>query len=518
MKKSILLIFSISTSAFLAVNSMTAVLAAEDVSLRASAPVVNQDARKTLSVGPAHLNTLSTVTPVAPLRLEADYNQKINLESCLRYAIQNSLPIKVANESAVYQRWQLAGDIALALPLPGIGMSYGQVFSNVLTAQTHALATNYQPTINLNLFQGGSQVNGMMAQYYRYKGWQNGFYVSINDALLDVYLKYNNLLLQRTLLQIRAKNLETSERVVAQTERLVANGTGNQIAVAQSRIRLDSDQQALLDQQLNLRLASLALSYAINAPLAVNLLPQESAISEDSLFDESLPVGRLWEVALTRSPELRTAENYRLSARRNVALAASALYPQLSVDGQYTFTETNTSLTPAGRLNPNPGDPSGAGVFPGIFDTLQTSYQITWNFTNLAIPSITNVFATRVLAKQAELQGNREWQDLDWELRTSYLNSIAARAQIDDLADSVAAAGETLRLAQERIRNGTTSNSELVLAQTNYSDLLARQAQCIFTSNVSQARVLHDSGIISMKTLLHGYKLGDVLPKHSRLE
>jgi outer membrane protein TolC len=472
-----------------------------------------------MRVGPVHLNSLPNMPALAPLRLEASITQNISLPMALRYALENSLPIKVANESACYQKWQLAADVALALPLPGVGLSYGDVFSNVLTADTHALASNFQPTIQTNLFVGGSQVNGMMAQYYRYKGWQHAYYTSINDALLDVYTKYENLLLQRTLVQIRAKSLETAERAVAQSESLYTRGIGSNLATAQSRIRLDYDQQALLDQQLNLRLASLALAYAINAPLGVNLVPRENNIAEHELWDENLPVNKYLDLAMAHNPELRQAEYYRLSSRRNVALAASALYPTLSVDGQYTFTNTQSSLTPAGvaiqNQTGNTPDPSGAGVFPGIFDTLQTSYNLGWAFTNLDIPSIANLFETRALSKQAELQANRELLDLTEEVRVSYLRSLIARTQIDDLAYSVASAGETLRLSEDRLSRGTNSNSELVFAQAAYSDLSARQALSIFTSNVNQAKLLHDTGVISFHTLLNGFKLTDAVPKHA---
>jgi outer membrane protein TolC len=100
-------------------------------------------------------------------------------------------------------------------------------------------------------------------------------------------------------------------------------------------------------------------------------------------------------------------------------------------------------------------------------------------------------------------------------VRGSYLRSLIARTQIDDLAYSVASAGETLRLSEDRLSRGTNSNSELIFAQAAYSDLSARQAVSIFTSNVNQAKLLHDTGVISYHTLLNGFKLTDAVPKHA---
>ena len=67
------------------------------------------------------------------------------------------------------------------------------------------------PRVTYPVFQGGSVLYSVLGQYARERGWTAAYHASINDALLDVFQKYNNLLLNRVLLQIRAKAVEVSQ-------------------------------------------------------------------------------------------------------------------------------------------------------------------------------------------------------------------------------------------------------------------------------------------------------------------
>ena len=70
----------------------------------------------------------------------------------------------------------------------------------------------------------------------------------------------------------------------------------------------------------------------------------------------------------------------------------------------------------------------------------------------------------------------------------------------------VDSSAEELRLAELRLGTGVGTNLELIQAQRDYITALTTQAQAIVGSNLAQAQLLHDTGIISMDTILHGYQ------------
>jgi outer membrane protein TolC len=104
------------------------------------------------------------------------------------------------------------------------------------------------------------------------------------------------------------------------------------------------------------------------------------------------------------------------------------------------------------------------------------------------------------------LQANQVLQQVSQQVRAAYLNALTAREQIDVTATGVESSAEELRLANLRVQMGIGTNLEAIQAQRDYITALINQAQAIITSNQAQAQLLHDTGLISVDTLLTGYK------------
>src|SRR5262249_44320371 len=122
--------------------------------------------------------------------------------------------------------------------------------------------------------------------------------------------------------------------------------------------------------------------------------------------------------------------------------------------------------------------------------------------------NVANIYAAQALARQAGIQANQELQTIFQQVRSSYLGWRVAREQIDNSATAVDSSTEELRLAEIRLRQGVGTNLELIQAQRDYINALTSQSQAIVGSNLAQAQLLHDTGVISMDTLLHGYQGG----------
>jgi outer membrane protein TolC len=325
--------------------------------------------------------------------------------------------------------------------------------------------------------------------------------------LLDVYLKYTNLVLNNALLQVRAKSLAISQSQLELNNTLYKSGNGTQFAIMQSRTQLAADRQALLTQQVAVRQAAMALAFDLNFPMSVNIIPRDETITEQSIIDHNMSIENLLDLALKNRPDLRQYELYRVASARNVAVAASPLYPQSSLFTSYTHSTTN--IFPGNQQAAVSGNNvAGAGVFGGLFNTFQAGFSISWSLPNLGSTYIFNVASARALSRQSEYQANQELLLVTEQVRAAYLTAITAREQIDTAAYGVASAAEALRLANLRLQTGLGSNLELIQAQRDYVTALTNQAQAIIISNQSQAQLLHDMGLISAETLVDGYRAG----------
>jgi outer membrane protein TolC len=149
-----------------------------------------------------------------------------------------------------------------------------------------------------------------------------------------------------------------------------------------------------------------------------------------------------------------------------------------------------------------------AGIFPGLFRETQAGLAMTWSLPNFGTSTAATMLAAKVLARQALMQCNQELSLVIERVHSDYLAMIAAREVIDKAAVAVASNQENLRLAHSRYDQGVGTSLDVVQAQRDFVTAFTSQAQAIVASNVAQAQLLHDMGMISATTLTTGYRPG----------
>lgn len=128
----------------------------------------------------------------------------------------------------------------------------------------------------------------------------------------------------------------------------------------------------------------------------------------------------------------------------------------------------------------------------------------------MALGNLANIVSARALSRQAMSQANQELLKVNQQVRTALISAITARSLIDAAAYSAASSADALKLANMRVRTGLGTNLELIQAQRDYINALINQAKAITTSNQAQAQLLHDTGLISVSSLMNGYTQGPV--------
>lgn len=551
-----------------------------------------------------------------PVRLEASYNEAITLQEALDYAMHNNLPIRISRESWKYQKFGLIGATAGAMPfLPESATGIGQTYSKV-QQQVRANSFIFQQVFEWPVFTGGLQFYTMAAQYYREKGWKEAHYANVNDALLDVFIKYENLVLQHAILRVKAKGLHDAK---VDMELDYANFLSKKAPLLEyldSKMEFAAIRHDVLQQQLSVRNAALDLAVALNMPTAINLIPIEKTITQKTLVDEKININSFMKVALDQRPELKQFQFFRLAANRSIPIPASQLYPNLTFFVAYTHAndivtpatgniaglataqiastlqvvgapsnnalgetpsfspeenktassnDINTidtsvvaasgglpqnlvqagSLVLSGAVAPTTATPSvtfngttgstnlsGAnassfGVFPGVAAAWQSGFLLNYQYYTgenfgsvpqqaMGFQFMAQTAAARALARQALLHANQGLQLVESQVRTSYLSASRARDKFARATQILKTYKEAVSLVEaERAKQDSERlREELELSQTKASDAEQTQLQAIYLSNISQARILHDIGVISMRTLTEGYKLSD--PKEKR--
>lgn len=267
------------------------------------------------------------------IKLEASYNESISLKELLENVLKYNLPIRIARESRLYQRGQLFA--ALAGFTPTYYQSYKATGVTVFP-NTRAPSQLFISEVRYPVFLGGAVLHKSLGQYYRYKAWRRLHESSIDQALLDAYKKYSDLVLQNVLLQVRERSLSLIEANLRLLEANYKAGLCTHFDILQLRAHLATEKELYHRQELKARASAMALSVVMNAPLLINFLPSVSALKEDGIFKEKLSVAELEKLALKHRPDLRQYELFKLAAQRTVQTAAASFYPELSFFTTYT--------------------------------------------------------------------------------------------------------------------------------------------------------------------------------------
>lgn len=502
---------------------------------------------------PSQLLPLGAKLP--PIRLEASYTQPISLREAVRYAVDNTLDIRISQEGVESRKWLTIG--AYGKYLPDWLMSYrsqllagSSLIGGVIPTTFHTPNVVAQAGFRLLGFSGGRITFGALESLHKYKAEKQLLRGTINDVLLDVTKGYYEVVRNQALLQIQTKAVEVSQAQLNLNSQLERAGTGTKFQVLQAETQLARDQQALLAQEIALRRAAIRLATVLNLNATVNLLSVERDVRKIRLIDPNLDINTLISLAILYRPELKQFEQLRIAAARNVQVQAANFYPQFSFYGNvagngatltrtysisqpsFTSVVTNTPLTrqtgvaangtpittaetgvQIGQPNGNPSGPilvTGSQFVPPerVGRQLRRSYTlgflIDWNYPNLGIPDLGNVQSARALARQAMLRSNKALMDTLQQVRTSFLESQTAERQIEVATKEVLSSAEELRLSRVRLANGVGTNIDVINSQRDFTTALVRKAEAIILFNNSQAQLLHDIGLISVDTLTSG--------------
>lgn len=484
-----------------------------------------------------------------PIRLEANYTEPISLKDALRYAMANTLAIRISYANQAQQHWNLIGSLGGFLPntvtnvqkqfIAGSTLIGGIIPSTFRTPNVSAQAGFQQ-----YFFQGGAVTFGALSSLHNFRAAKAQVNGSINDTLLAVTRGYYNLVNNQALLQIQTKAVDVSNAQVVLNQQLENAGTGTKFQVLQAETQLARDQQSLLGQEVSLRNSSIDLATILNLNSAVNFLSVEQSIRKVRLIDPSVDINRLIALAILNRPELRQYEELRIAARRQIQLAAASFYPVgqfygnvlgngATFDKTYAFSPGTFTAVPVNAAAPGtpinlgeldtttnqfstPGPKKGPVVAaaeqftpPSYADRqMRKSYSIgvrfDFNYGGLGVPIFASVQAARANARIALLNSNQQLINVLQQVRESYLNSETAERQIEVADKAVISSTEELRLSRVRLANGVGTNIDVINSQRDFITSLVNKANAILTFNLAQTQLLHDIGLISVETLTSG--------------
>lgn len=450
---------------------------------------------------------------ILPVSVDA---QSWTLDSCINYATQNNLAIKISEQNI--KLTQLNETTALGGMFPtlnaqgGHGYNWGQridPFTNQF-ASSRIQTNNFGLATGVNIFGGFQQYNTWRQSEINTDASKKDFEKSRNDLALNVASAYLNILLNKEFMQIASRTLEATTVQVQRIEKLVNAGQLAQGNLNDIRAQQASDNANHVNTINNYKLSKLALMRLLQLDMLTaeyfdivypNLEPEaDNAL----LASPSVAVAS----ALNNFPEIKSAQLKVVSADYGKKIARGGYSPSLSASFSYGTGYSGAAMiaTGAGTQMFIPFGFVAGTEIPVI--TQQTVYeykvkpfgeQLNDNinrslFFTLNVP-LFNGFTTRAANKRAEinvlnaeLQLEQSKQQLEQAVYQAHADAVAALATYQSSMVSVETSQKSYDWVKVRYEQGAANsveyNDALIRYQNAQATLVRSKYEYIFKVKV----------------------------------
>lgn len=247
-------------------------------------------------------------------------------------------------------------------------------------------------------------------------------------------------------------------------------GTSPKIDVTRSGVQLHTEQYNLSIERNNFAIAKLNLARAIGLPLG-----QAFEVADPIPYADLNPqtVELALNAAYTSRTDFRSALESLKSAQRQLSAVRGERYPVLAVNGDY------------GVQGPNFGQLHGAFTFQaGVSVPIFTGGRIKGDLTE-----------AEAALRQRKAEAENLRGQVDYDVRTAFLNLQAAKEQVTVASQNIDLANENLARSQERFSAGVTDSVEVVQAQQSLASANDQYIASLYSHNLAKLQLARALGI-----------------------
>jgi outer membrane protein TolC len=393
----------------------------------------------------------TAVTGSVPSGLASDEVVQLTLRDAVNAALRYNLGAIESGQNAQIARGQRLLALSSLLPQVSAGASENVQQVNLATFGLNGLKTGI-PTV-VGPFSYSSVDASVSQTLFSYEFIQR--FRAARTAEQAAQLSYQDILDVVTLTVGNAylRIIEADSRIKAQVAQVqnaralydravdqVQAGTAPRIDATRTEVQLHTEEYNLSITRTNFQVAKLALGRAIGLPLG-----QQFELADALPYSDIAPqsVDDALQVASKSRSDFRSALNSQKAAAQTLSAAKGERYPTVAANGSY------------GDIGPTFGNSHGDFTFQaGIRIPLFTGGRIKGDITQAE---------AELRQRKAETENLRG--QIDYDVRTAFLNLNAAKEQVAVAKQNVELANESLARSKDRFTSGVTDSVEVVQAE-----------------------------------------------------
>ena len=402
--------------------------------------------------------------------MQIQAQERWSLRQCIDYAIEHNIDIRqTANEA---EQNKISVNTAKWARLPNLnggisqGWSWGRTASpkDNSYSDTNSSSTGVNLSTNVPLFTGLQLSNQYSLAKLNLQAAIEDLNKAKEDIAINVTSAYLQVLFNLELNKVAQNEVELSKDQLKRIKGLHDVGKASPAEVAEAQARVAQDEMTAVQADNTYKLSLLSLSQLLELPTPEGFVLENP--KEELKFEPLTAPDDIYIQAIAYKPGIKAAE-YRLQGSlKNIRIAQSEFYPQLSFSaglGSSYYTLNGEAES-------------------GFARQLKNNLSKSISF-NLSVP-IFNRFSTRNRVRTARLQQSNLALQLDnakkvlyKEIQQAYYNATAAQEKYTASDKSVLASKEAFSYAEDRYAAGKSTVFEYSEAKTKYAQSLSEQAQ-----------------------------------------
>jgi len=298
--------------------------------------------------------------------------------------------------------------------------------------------------------------------------------LTYNDTLDVITLVVGNAYLEviqaSSRIQAEEAQVKNAQALYDQALDQLQSGTSTKIDVTRSGVQLHTEQYNLSIARKNFAIAKLNLSRAIGLPLG-----QAFDLADELPYADIHPqtVEDALNTAFKTRSDFRAILSTTKSAQQQLAATRGERYPVLAANGNY------------GVQGPNFGTLHGTFAFQaGVSVPIFTGARIKGS-----------IIEAEAALRQRKAEAENLRGQIDYDVRTAFLNLQAAQQQITVARENVDLANENLSRSQERFAAGVTDSVEVVQAQQALASANDQYISGLYNHNLAKLQLARALGV-----------------------
>jgi outer membrane protein TolC len=296
-------------------------------------------------------------------------------------------------------------------------------------------------------------------------------YQDILDAVtLTVGSAYLQVIEAGSRIQAQEAQVRNARALFDQALDEVQAGTVPRIEATRTEVQLHTEEYNLSVARNNFQVAKIVLGRAIGLPLG-----QEFELVDQLPYSEINPptVEDALNVAYKSRSDFRSALDSEKSAAQTLSAARGERYPVVAVNGDY------------GDIGPTLGHSHGDFAFQaGISVPIFTGGRIKGDITQAE---------AELHQRKAEAENIRG--QVDYDVRTAFLNLNAAKEQVTVAKQNVDLANENLARSKDRFTSGVTDSVEVVQAEQSLASANDQYITSLYNHNLAKLSLARALGV-----------------------